>query len=238
MCTFVDRVDVDHNHVVSLSPLWSLSRLSQLSAAHNRIRALDGVQRIANTLKQINVSHNELRSVDALSVCVELRVLIANNNQLSALPASLPLKLATLVVSHNQLQALDGVEKCTQLTKLSASHNALTRLPAGLTQLTRLSELRVNHNLLTDLPGTDTADGPTAFGRALARIKLIDLGNNRFMDVGVILDALKPMHFLRNVRRTARACRSAAFSACNGSAAHCAYPTPCVYACFNVCVNV
>lgn len=111
-----------------------------LPAEIGNLTALKTIYAFGNTLDTIS---------PAIGKCVSLQTIIANNNGISELPAS--------------------IENCP-LQLISLEKNKLTRLPESIGSLKKLMELSVTNNKLTTLPSSLVL---------LDSLKCIFIGNNR-----------------------------------------------------------
>jgi dynein assembly factor 1 len=120
-----------------------------------------GFDRIQNLeaytgLKSLFLEGNGLEDLEGLSACVELRCLFAQQNMVTAIPASLPVSLSTLNVSNNNVSHLRNVARLAELQTLQAGNCKLKTLES-------LEELRECANLSTvDLQNNEIDGDPEA----------------------------------------------------------------------------
>ncbi|XP_051566821.1 leucine-rich repeat and calponin homology domain-containing protein 1-like isoform X3 [Myxocyprinus asiaticus] len=110
----------------------------------------------------LNLYHNCIKSIpDTIISLQSLTCLNISRNQLSVLPACVcGLPLRVLIASNNKLNALpESIVQLTNLMELDVSCNEITALPRHIGQLKALREVNVHRNLLCVLP-EDLADLP------------------------------------------------------------------------------
>ncbi|XP_047579397.1 leucine-rich repeat and calponin homology domain-containing protein 1 isoform X4 [Lutra lutra] len=107
------------------------------------------------SLEILNLYHNCIRVIPEAIINLQmLTYLNLSRNQLSALPACLcGLPLKVLIASNNKLGALpEEIGQLKQLMELDVSCNEITALPQQIGQLKSLRELNVRRNYLKVLP--------------------------------------------------------------------------------------
>ncbi|XP_058884840.1 leucine-rich repeat and calponin homology domain-containing protein 1 isoform X7 [Acipenser ruthenus] len=107
------------------------------------------------SLEILNLYHNCVKVIpDAIVSLHMLTYLNLSRNQLSTLPACLcGLPLKVLIASNNKLGALpEEIGQLNQLMELDISCNEITALPQQFGQLKALRELNVRRNYLSVLP--------------------------------------------------------------------------------------
>ncbi|KAG2447532.1 hypothetical protein HYH02_007456 [Chlamydomonas schloesseri] len=127
--TNLRAADFSRNQLDMLRDLSPFSRLTALSAAHNRLeRVGEGLNRLT-LLKVLDLSHNRLVSVRGLERCANLRELRLAHNALRSLePLAGLAQLQILDVGHNRLARLAGAASLSSLRTLDVSYNRLGRL--------------------------------------------------------------------------------------------------------------
>lgn len=122
------------------------------------------------------------------SCCDSLRVLIADHNQLSSLPASLGQlrALQVLQLRNNHLRSLPSscVSGLSQLVYCCLQHNHLQKLPSCLSRLPRLAVLNVGSNHVVEPPrwlralhsAVDLEDQSQVLGGHRCALKMLLLG--------------------------------------------------------------
>lgn len=182
-CQSLARLDLSKNQIPSIRGLSSCVDLTWLNVSRNQLGSLEGTSALKK-LAVLNAAHNQITEYHAESPA--LRALVLNDNALRETPSlRLSPALRTLVLSRNRLASLDiaRLAFATGLSKLSLSGNNLRSLP-DLTTLPNLSELRVNGNRIVALPSSLSL---------CARLRILDLGNNRLTDLDAALSSLDPI---------------------------------------------
>ncbi|XP_067411169.1 LOW QUALITY PROTEIN: leucine-rich repeat and calponin homology domain-containing protein 4 [Emydura macquarii macquarii] len=134
---------------------WDLSDTTQADLSRNRFAEVpeDACQLVA--LEGLSLYHNCLRSIPpAIANLQALTYLNLSRNQLTSLPACLcRLPLKVLIASNNKLGALpEETGSLGNLRQLDVSCNELQALPASVGQLLSLRDLNVRRNQLSTLP--------------------------------------------------------------------------------------
>ncbi|KAL7982925.1 hypothetical protein Chor_013531, partial [Crotalus horridus] len=148
-----------------------LMSLEGLSLYHNCLRSLPPAIANLQALTYLNVSRNQISALPACLCHLPLKVLIASNNKLAALPEDIGSlsSLRQLDVSSNELRSLPGtMGGLESLRDLNIRRNQITVLPEELAELP-LVRLDFSCNLVTRLP--------VCF-RLLRRLQYILLENN------------------------------------------------------------
>eukprot|EP00051_Salpingoeca_urceolata_P027894 m.483796 g.483796 ORF g.483796 m.483796 type:complete len:507 (-) comp23083_c0_seq1:144-1664(-) len=187
-CVELTKLDLSNNAVATLKgSIDHNTQLTWLNLAHNRLRALTGVERLTR-LATLNVSHNNILRLSPVVTLCKLKALVASNNNIKIVDGLHGCRLLnSLILSHNQLEALE-VPFLTELTKVSLSHNSLRQCP-DFSTASSLKELRLNNNKIVSIPQT--------LGRNL-HLCLLDLGQNLIQSVED-LEPLKELQFLQNL---------------------------------------
>eukprot|EP00198_Chlamydomonas_reinhardtii_P000504 XP_001689839.1 flagellar associated protein [Chlamydomonas reinhardtii] len=127
--TNLRSADFSRNALDMLRDLSPFSRLTSLSAAHNRLERVGEGLTSLTLLKVLDLSHNRLVSVRGLERCANLRELRLGHNALQSLePLAGLSQLQVLDVSHNRLAQLSGAAGLSSLRTLDVSCNRLGRL--------------------------------------------------------------------------------------------------------------
>jgi len=138
------------------SQLGQLTKLTELTLAHNHLRSLPSALWQFEGLSRLDLSNNNLDHLPpALGQLASLTLLYLANNQLAVLPPELGglAKLTRLDISANPLATLPPtLGQLANLTRLDLSHNHLVALPPELGELTRLTRLYLSNNQLGSLP--------------------------------------------------------------------------------------
>ncbi|XP_051566823.1 leucine-rich repeat and calponin homology domain-containing protein 1-like isoform X4 [Myxocyprinus asiaticus] len=134
------EADLSKNRLIEIpSEVCHLVSLEMLNLYHNCIKSIPDTIISLQSLTCLNISRNQLSVLPACVCGLPLRVLIASNNKLNALPES--------------------IVQLTNLMELDVSCNEITALPRHIGQLKALREVNVHRNLLCVLP-EDLADLP------------------------------------------------------------------------------
>ncbi|KAH7315650.1 hypothetical protein KP509_21G058800 [Ceratopteris richardii] len=138
----------------------------------------------------LNCSHNKICSIKEVEGLIELRALIANDNEIIEVCNLQKLTtLNTLVLSKNPLSDIGETLECVpSLSKLSLSDCKLQEL-GSIKQLKQLKELRLANNNIKYL-SKDIANN--------FRLQIVDLGNNCFKNLSKI-EVLKTLPHLKNL---------------------------------------
>ncbi|KAM3820865.1 leucine-rich repeat and calponin homology domain-containing protein 4 isoform 4-T4 [Vipera latastei] len=131
-----------------------LMSLEGLSLYHNCLRSLPPAIANLQALTYLNVSRNQISALPACLCRLPLKVLIANNNKLAALPEDIGSlsSLRQLDVSSNELRSLPGsMAGLESLRDLNVRRNQIAVLPEELAELP-LVRLDFSCNLVTRLP--------------------------------------------------------------------------------------
>ncbi|KAJ7313315.1 hypothetical protein JRQ81_004605 [Phrynocephalus forsythii] len=128
--------------------------LEGLSLYHNCLRSLPAAIANLQALTYLNVSRNQLSALPSCLCRLPLKVLLASNNKLAALPEDIGSlsSLRQLDVSSNELQSLPAtVGGLESLRDLNVRRNQLTSLPEELAELP-LVRLDFSCNRVSHIP--------------------------------------------------------------------------------------
>ncbi|XP_065659360.1 leucine-rich repeat-containing protein 9 isoform X2 [Hydra vulgaris] len=183
-----EKLDISNNFLENLKGIEKSSlTLSWLNASHNKLNTISHLKSCKN-LKVLNLSFNKLTNTFHVSELKNLKALILNNNELEKVEGLDELKeLNTLVLSHNRLSSIN-VTNLQNLQKFSASHNCLYEIPDFQKQKD-IKDVKLNNNFIENLP---------QWFPKCKRIKVIDLGNNKFTTIESI-KLLGELPFLENL---------------------------------------
>ncbi|XP_041093360.1 leucine-rich repeat and calponin homology domain-containing protein 4-like isoform X4 [Polyodon spathula] len=134
---------------------YDLSDITQADLSKNRLSELPEELCQLISLETLNVYHNCARSIpDSIVNLQALGYLNISRNQLTFLPAYLcHLPLKVLIASNNKLSALpDNIEAMGNLRQLDVSCNEIQSLPPQVGSLESLRDLNVRRNNITVLP--------------------------------------------------------------------------------------
>ncbi len=76
------RLSLSTNMIEKMFPLTGMNNLKILSLARNRLKRLEKLEDVAETLEQLWVSYNEISSLDGLQGLNKLQVLYISNNSI------------------------------------------------------------------------------------------------------------------------------------------------------------
>ena len=172
------ELDCRRNQISDLTPICVLPQITNLSASHNVVHALDlslgpylttldashnditqlslvlgPMGRPPYALTSLDMSYAKLSSLDdiALGQLSSLRTLKFNHNSIRSIPDTLgDLQwLETLSCTDNKLDALPStIGKLQKLEVLDAHNNSLTELPQSLWNCASLTKINITSNLL------------------------------------------------------------------------------------------
>ncbi|XP_041094093.1 leucine-rich repeat and calponin homology domain-containing protein 4-like isoform X2 [Polyodon spathula] len=134
---------------------YDLSDVTQADLSKNRLSELPEELCQLISLETLNMYHNCARSIpDSIVNLQALSYLNISRNQLTFLPAYLcHLPLKVLIASNNKLSALpDDIEAMGNLRQLDVSCNEIQSLPPQIGSLESLRDLSVRRNNITVLP--------------------------------------------------------------------------------------
>ena len=166
--------------ISDLSPLQTLTNLTELDLRSNQISDLLPLQTLTN-LSCLDLNSNRISDLSPLQTLTNLTTLILMSNQISDLsPLRTLANLTTLILNNNQISDLSPLQTLTNLSRLDLNSNRISDL-SPLQTLTNLTSLDLDHNQITDLSPLQT----------LTNLTSIDLSNNQ------ITDRSSPLQLLR-----------------------------------------
>lgn len=195
--TQLKRINLSENKLTTIpESLGKLVSLERFTVAHNSLAHIPaGVFQHMRNLYSIDIQYNKLSYLPTTIAQHNLRELIANNNLLDAIPAtigtSLP-HLKKLMLHENRITNLPTqLEGLVSLKHLALSGNLLERVPSAIGTLRNLRVLQLSHNRLQELPAT------VMFMRKLRKV---ELQSNQFSSLVSLkgiqgVDSLKSVHF-------------------------------------------
>ncbi|KAF9164840.1 hypothetical protein DFQ26_000971 [Actinomortierella ambigua] len=150
------RLNLDHNLLTDISPLYKLKSLRELRLNHNLVQYLAMNLQHLTKLKILAIESNQIatlpESMGRLSNLCELRL---SDNSLRVLPDAIGSirTLQILALRSNLLEKLpESWKDLESLTTLDLACNRLTSLPPDLVRLPRLTHLDLHDNQLQVLP--------------------------------------------------------------------------------------
>ncbi|KAH9484853.1 Adenylate cyclase [Psilocybe cubensis] len=153
-------LDCRRNQISDLSVICMLPNLTELSADHNVVHALELA--LGPRLTTLNVSHNDITQLSLVPGPMGrpygltlLDLSYAKLSSLDDLALGQLTSLRTLKLDHNSIRSIpDSLGDLIWLEYLSCTDNKLDALPATLGKLQKLECLDAHNNSLTELPQT------------------------------------------------------------------------------------
>lgn len=151
------KLHINHNNLTeSVGPLPK--SLQDLQLTHNKITKLGSFEGLVN-LTFIHLQHNQLKE-DAVSAAFRglksLEYLDLSFNQMTKLPAGLPISLLTLYLDNNKINNIpdEYFKRFNGLQYLRLSHNELADggIPGNSFNISSLVELDLSYNKLKSIP--------------------------------------------------------------------------------------
>jgi len=116
--SILERLDISHNHITSLSSLSTNHHifLKSVNASYNTISSLSSSSLSSlHHLTSLNLSHNSLTSIDGLNCGLFISFLDVSHNSLSSLSSiSFLPYLRYLNISHNLISSLSSLSHINQ----------------------------------------------------------------------------------------------------------------------------
>ena len=173
----VDELVLYDNHIRELPDLGGFTALKRLDVSYNQLRSMAPSSNLVATLEELFLAANKIAKVEGLGGLTRLRVLELGSNRIRCLEGlGAMTSLEELWLGRNKIReipsplagpnAMPGA--LARLRRLSLQNNRLTSM-AGLEGCPLLEELYLSFNGIDRLAGL----------RALRRLKILDLGNNR-----------------------------------------------------------
>ncbi|GER25132.1 leucine-rich repeat family protein [Striga asiatica] len=146
----------------------------------NEISSLNGLSKVANTLKELYVSKNEVAKIEEIEHFQDLQILELGSNNLRVMENMQNLSsLQELWLGRNRIRAINlcGLKG---IKKLSLQSNRLTSM-AGLEECVALEELYLSHNGIAKMEGLST----------LVNLRVLDVASNKLTEVNDIENLTK-----------------------------------------------
>ena len=165
---YLQRIDLAHNSLDSLSVLSSCTSLRDLTVSHNRLSELFDFEP-AKCLRRCDYSHNHLTSLGTnFQHQKYLTDLDVSVNRLQSIDGIAALtKLLRFNVARNELTSLQPLT-CARLKVLDASGNFIKDASTIAGELKELTELHLDSNQMTSLEGLE----------ALESLRILTLADN------------------------------------------------------------
>ncbi|KAG0282841.1 hypothetical protein BGZ96_012797 [Linnemannia gamsii] len=185
------RLNLDHNMLTDISPIYKLKSLRELRMNHNFVPFLAIAIQNMTKLKILAMESNSLstlpETMGKLGNLCELRL---SDNNLRALPESIGSirTLQVLALRSNLLERLpESWKDMENLSTLDLASNKLTGLPADIVRLPKLTHLDLHDNQIRALP--------EKIGQ-LSNLVVLQLCNNQLREIPRDIGRLKDLHDL------------------------------------------
>ncbi|KAF8946326.1 hypothetical protein BGZ47_000805 [Haplosporangium gracile] len=185
------RLNLDHNMLTDISPIYKLKSLRELRMNHNFVPYLAIAIQNMTKLKILAMESNSLstlpETMGKLGNLCELRL---SDNNLRALPESIGSirTLQVLALRSNLLERLpESWKDMENLSTLDLASNKLTSLPADIVRLPKLTHLDLHDNQIRALPDK--------IGQ-LSNLVVLQLCNNQLRELPRDIGRLKDLHDL------------------------------------------
>ncbi|KAF9125014.1 hypothetical protein BGW39_007738 [Mortierella sp. 14UC] len=185
------RLNLDHNMLTDISPIYKLKSLRELRMNHNFVPYLAiAIQNMAK-LKILAMESNSLSTLpETISKLGNLCELRLSDNNLRALPETIGSirTLQVLALRSNLLERLpESWKDMENLSTLDLACNKLTSLPADIVRLPKLTHLDLHDNQIRALPDK--------IGQ-LSNLVVLQLCNNQLRELPRDIGRLKDLHDL------------------------------------------
>ncbi|GJJ69382.1 hypothetical protein EMPS_01728 [Entomortierella parvispora] len=185
------RLNLDHNMLTDISPIYKLKALRELRMNHNFVPYLAIAIQNMSKLKILAMESNSLatlpETMGKLGNLCELRL---SHNNLRALPESIGSirTLQVLALRSNLLEKLpESWKDMENLSTLDLSCNRLTVLPQDIVRLPKLTHLDLHDNQIQLLP--------EKIGQ-LSNLVVLQLCNNNLQELPKDIGRLRDLHDL------------------------------------------
>ena len=123
--TNLEKLDVSYNSITSLSHIANCLKLTWLNADGNQITDTIGISSLA-LIENLSLNYNKLTDVSSLANCKNLKELSINNNEIRSINALGSLvALEILDFSYNKVELLPTWETGSKLRNINGSYNML-----------------------------------------------------------------------------------------------------------------
>ncbi|KAF9353798.1 hypothetical protein BGX34_011370 [Mortierella sp. NVP85] len=185
------RLNLDHNLLTDISPIYKLKSLRELRMNHNFVPYLAIAINNLTKLKILSMESNSIamlpETMGKLGNLCELRL---SGNNLRTLPDSIGAirTLQVLALRSNLLEKLpESWKDMENLSTLDLACNHLTSLPADIVRLPRLTHLDLHDNQIRALP--------EKIGQ-LSNLVVLQLCNNQLQELPKDIGRLRDLHDL------------------------------------------
>ncbi|KAG0370938.1 hypothetical protein BGZ54_002437 [Gamsiella multidivaricata] len=185
------RLNLDHNMLTDISPIYKLKALRELRMNHNFVPYLAIAIQNMTKLKILAMESNSLatlpETMGKLGNLCELRL---SDNNLRTLPSSIGSirTLQVLALRSNLLEKLpESWKDMENLSTLDLACNRLTFLPADIVRLPKLTHLDLHDNQIQALP--------EKIGQ-LSNLVVLQLCNNHLRELPKDIGRLRDLHDL------------------------------------------
>ncbi|KAG0000092.1 hypothetical protein BGZ65_004648 [Modicella reniformis] len=185
------RLNLDHNMLTDISPIYKLKSLRELRMNHNLVPFVAMAIQTMTKLKILSMESNTIsalpETIGKLGNLCELRL---SDNNLRILPDSIGSlrTLQVLALRSNMLEKLpESWKDMENLSTLDLACNCLTVLPADIVRLPRLTHLDLHDNQIQTLP--------EKIGQ-LSNLVVLQLCNNQLRELPKDIGRLRDLHDL------------------------------------------
>ncbi|KAI0986542.1 hypothetical protein GJ496_011171 [Pomphorhynchus laevis] len=144
-------IDLSHNRIKIITPLFQLTNLKALYLQNNRIEILHGEWTGFIKLETLSLANNRIKKIDNVKFPFALKHLDLSNNKIKSIPSDFfdnCLNLEVLKLGQNFITDIPKGISNTTIVELHLSNNKLRILPEDIYQCGTLRILHVEHNML------------------------------------------------------------------------------------------
>lgn len=128
--TNLEKLDISYNAINTLYKLNNCAKLRTLNADGNQLIDADGIKNLG-VLESISLNYNRITNVVALGSCPELKEISINNNEIKDLsPLERLLKLEVLDFSYNSVSEIPYMQEGCALRTVNGSYNMIQSIDA------------------------------------------------------------------------------------------------------------
>ena len=174
-----ERRWLNSNSVSDLSPLRSLTQLTDLTLSGNNISDISSLRGLTK-LRRLNLDSNSVSDISPVSGLTQLTDLTLSDNDISDISSLRGLtQLTDLALSGNNISDISAVGGLINLRGLSLWDNAISDISA-VAGLANLTDLYLWDNAISDISAL----------AGLVNLTALNLGNNNISDVSVVSDLI------------------------------------------------